>query len=228
MKMRKESYTRIALALSICLLVLWGILGTGTSLAWFSDTTPVHKNTLLIGDMNLKVYHLLENGDFAPVDYTTSVFDDEALYEPGYVQTVILKVANEGDVAFDYRLSVNVSDVTIVKSVLGNDIYLPNYLRYGVLFAGSVEELTDGLNRELAVLESPELFPEEPASQEYYPLNMYTGNDDVTVPVGGERFVAIIVRMPEDVGNAANYRGTTPPAVKLGITVMASQEGTLN
>jgi len=44
---------------------------------------------------------------------------------------------------------------------------------------------------------------------------------------GSERYIALIVRMPEEVGNAANYRGVIVPRVDLGITVKASQEGTL-
>ncbi len=226
MTRKKINYTKVALALSICLLIVWGVLGTGTSLAWFSDTTPTHRNTLLVGDLDMEVYHRLDNGDYETVDYTTSVFNDQALYEPGYVQTVILKVVNEGDVPFDYRLSVNVNDVTIAQSVMGNDIYLPNYLRYGVMFAATEDELVKDLNRELAEIKSPNEFPQEPASGSY-PLNMFSEIDEVTVPVGGERYIALIVRMPSDVGNAANYRGTTPPTIKLGITVMASQEGTL-
>ena len=37
------------------------------------------------------------------------------------------------------------------------------------------------------------------------------------------RVAALIVRMPEEVGNVANYRGDTVPEVDLGITVKADQ-----
>ena len=35
--------------------------------------------------------------------------------------------------------------------------------------------------------------------------------------------IALIVRMPEEVDNFANYRGTIVPKVELGITVKAEQ-----
>lgn len=218
---KKRSYTKIALILSICLLIMWGILGTGTSLAWFTDTTPVLKNSFYIGELDMLVSHKLDNGQYEEVTAETTVFDDEALYEPGYVQVVYLKVENKGDVPFDYKLAVDVDSVTVAQSMLGNDIYLPNYLKYGVLFGADEAEL----DRELARVLADKPFPAESAD---YPLNMYSEKDSVTVDVGDERFIAIIVRMPEEVGNAANYRGETVPKVELGITVTASQAGTLD
>ena len=34
-------YKKIALSLALCLLLIWGLLGTGASLAWFKDTSVV-------------------------------------------------------------------------------------------------------------------------------------------------------------------------------------------
>ena len=59
------------------------------------------------------------------------------------------------------------------------------------------------------------------------PLNVYSEKDSVVLQPDDERYIALIVRMPEIVGNAANYRGVIVPRVDLGITVKASQEGTL-
>ena len=216
---KKRKYTKIALALSICLMILWGLLGTGTSLAWFTDTSPTIRNSFLVGELKLKVSYKQDNGQYTAVDATKSIFDDEALYEPGYVQVVYLKVENEGDVPFDYKLSVDVNNVHTVESMLGNEIYLPNYLRFGVMFGNDEAALT----RVTAELLANERFPEATGT---YPLNTYS-EEDVTVPVGGTRYIALIVRMPKEVDNVANYRGDTPPTVDLGITVLASQEGTL-
>lgn len=217
---KRKSYTKIALALSICLVVLWGLLGTGASIAWFVDESPELKNTFNFAEFKLKVSHKLEDGSYEPIDSETEVFDSDALYEPGYVQVVYLKVENEGEVSFEYKLAVNVNSVTVAKSVLGNDIYLPNYLKYGVLFSADEAELT----REMAKVLSTNNFAEETGN---YPLNTYSEKDSVTVPAGGERYIAIIVRMPEEVGNVANYRGEVVPRVELGLTVTASQEGSL-
>ena len=98
----KKSYKRIAFALSLCLLVIWGILGTGTSLAWFTDTTPKIKNIFHFAEFDLEVSHLLDNGEWEIVDEQTKIFDEEALYEPGYVQVVYLKVKNKGTRDFKF------------------------------------------------------------------------------------------------------------------------------
>lgn len=220
MAARKKSYTKIALTLSIGLLMLWAVLGTGTTIAWFTDTSETQKNTFFIGDLDLVVSHKLEDGIYDEIKSDTKVFDDEALYEPGYVQVVYLKVENKGDVPFEYQLSVDVNDVTVAKSVLGNDIYLPNYLKYGVLFGADEAKLT----RDTAKLIAEKDFPEKTMN---FPLNVYSEKDSVVLRPDDERYIALIVRMPEIVGNAANYRGVIVPRVDLGITVKASQEGTL-
>lgn len=218
MTTRKKSYTKIALTLSVCLVVIWALLGTGTTIAWFMDTTPVEKNTFLIGELDLVVSHKLEDGTYEEIQSDTEVFDEEALYEPGYVQVVYLKVENKGDVPFEYKLAVDVNDVTVSESVLGNDIYLPNHLKYGVLF-GADEAV---LIRETAKVIAEKEFPEETLN---YPLNVYSEKDSVVVQPNGVRYIALVVRMPEEVGNVANYHGNKPPSVELGITVRAVQEG---
>ena len=38
MAQKKKPFKKIALALSLCLILLWTVLGTGASLAWFTDT----------------------------------------------------------------------------------------------------------------------------------------------------------------------------------------------
>ena len=218
--MKKKTFTKTALALSVCLVILWGLLGTGASIAWFVDESPEIENTFNFAELKLKVSHKLEDGSYEPINSQTEVFDDEALYEPGYVQVVYLKVENEGDVPFEYKLAVDVNSVTVAKSVLGNDIYLPNYLKFGVLFSADEAELTREVAKVLAIKD----FAQETGN---YPLNTYSEKDNVTVPVDGERYIAIIVCMPEEVGNAANYRGEFVPRVDLGLTVTASQEGSL-
>ena len=58
-------------------------------------------------------------------------------------------------------------------------------------------------------------------------LNQYSKTDTQTVPAGGKRYVALIVFMPEDVGNEANYQtGEKVPSVELGLTVFAQQADT--
>ena len=220
MKYTRKSYTKIAFTLSVCLLVMWAFFGTGTTIAWFTDTTPVEKNTFLIGELNMVVSHKLADGTYEEIESDTKVFDDEALYEPGYIQVVYLKVENKGNVPFEYKFSVDVNDVTTATSVLGNEIFLPNYLKFGVIFGASEAQLDRAVAKAMATGDFPEYTGD-------YPLNTYSQKDDSVVGLGGERYIAVIVRMPEEITNVANYRGNDVPTVKLGLNVMASQEGTL-
>lgn len=207
----KKSYKRIAFALSLCLLVIWGILGTGTSLAWFTDTTPKIKNIFHFAEFDLEVSHLLDNGEWEIVDEQTKIFDEEALYEPGYVQVVYLKVKNKGTRDFKFYSSVNVNDCTVATNVFGSSFFLQDYLKFGVTVNYNENDMLNGVSdREVA------------KELAYMPLHNYHTDTAILKPQN-EAYIALIVRMPEEVDNVANYRGDVKPNVELGITVKATQ-----
>ena len=188
---KKRIYKQIALALSLCALIVWCILGTGASLAWFTDTSPEINNIFHFAEFDLVVSHRLTDGKWEEVDSQTKIFDEEALYEPGYVQVVYLKVEN---------------------NVFGHDFMLQDYLKFGIKTADTEEEMKNSIpDRESAV---------EIASE---PLHNYYETGAFELAPGGTKYIALIVRMPEEVGNVANYRGDTVPEVDLGITVKADQ-----
>lgn len=216
--MKKRKWTKAALALSACLFVLWWALGTGATLAWFSDTDTV-RNEFQIGLLKLDVSY---KNDFVtkymPLEESTEVFYDEALYEPGYTQVVYLKIENKGNVDFDYKLSVTVDSANTVTGVLGNEIYLPNYLRFGAVFAESENALKAVVADRLAAQDQAKL----------QPLSTWSGKSDYRFEANeAPHYAALIVYMPEEVGNAANYRGGDAPQVVLGIAVKAQQAGTM-
>lgn len=225
--MKKRKFTKIALALSLCMLVVWGILGAQTTIAWFKDETPVEKNSFDIGEMDLVVYHKV--GDqWVVVDENTVIFDEEALYEPGYTQVVYLKMENNGNVDFDYKLSVDMVSFVAGVNEMGNPIYLPNHLKFGAVISDTEEQL----NRELArTYATDDLHSGEQPKVELLPLNTYASSvGELDAEAGNDsiQYAALIIYMPETVGNEANYRGNDIPEVELGITVYASQRGTLS
>ena len=192
-------YKKIALALSLCLIILWVALGTSASLAWFMDTSPTLRNIFHIQNFDLVVSHKLDDGTYEELDGQTQVFSDEALYEPGYVQVVYLKVENRGDGAFDYKTAVNVTGYTTATNVFGNSFNLQEYLKFGLVVADTESELQAKLaERELAKEKS------------VMPLNDYS-TDVSRLGAGEIDYMALIVRMPEEVGNEANYRLDTIP-----------------
>lgn len=217
--MKKRKWTKVALALSACLFILWWALGTSATLAWFSDTDTV-RNEFQIGLLKLDVSYKNDIvTEYTPLEGSTEVFYDGALYEPGYTQVVYLKIENKGDVAFDYKLSVMVDKEIPAMGVLGNDIYLTNYLRYGAVFAESEDALKAAVADRLAARDQAKL----------QPLSTWSEKSDYTFEVNqAPHYAALIVYMPEEVGNAANYRGGDAPQVVLGIAVKAQQAGTMN
>ena len=230
--MKNRRFTKVAFALSICLLVLWGVLGTGTSIAWFMDETPELVNTFDFGELDLEVYYKTTNAqghdEWVLVDEKTKVFDEEALYEPGYTQVVYLKIVNKGDVEFDYKLSVNMNDFKPGLNEEGQPIYLPNYLKFGALITEDEQSLTREVARTTA---TKDLDDGDGSTKEMLPLNTYSSNIGQLEAEAGEDsvyYAALILYMPEKVGNEANYRGDDIPTVDLGITVFASQRGTLD
>lgn len=209
---KKKTYKRIALALSLCALIIWGILGTGASLAWFTDTSPEINNIFHFADFELEVSHRLTDGKWELVDEKTDIFDDEALYEPGYVQVVYLKVENKGSVPFKFYTAVNVNGCSVATNVFGQQFLLQDYLKFGVTTADSEEEMKNSVpNREAAVKIANML------------LHNYYETSAFELAPNSTQYIALIVRMPEEVGNVANYRGDTVPKVELGITVKADQ-----
>ena len=208
---KKTPYKRIALALSLCALLIWAILGTGASLAWFTDTSPEINNIFHFGEFDLVVSHRLTDGKWQEVDSQTKIFDEEALYEPGYVQVVYLKVENKGTLPFEFYTAVNVNGCIEATNVFGQRFMLQDYLKFGLATADTEDEMKNSIpNREKAV---------EIANMS---LHNYSTETAILGP-GETKYIALIVRMPEEVGNVANYRGDTVPEVELGITVKADQ-----
>lgn len=207
----KTSYKRIALALSLCAIIVWSLLGTGASLAWFTDTSPEINNIFHFAEFDLVVSHRLTDGEWEEVDEKTKIFDDEALYEPGYVQVVYLKVENKGTVPFEFYSAVNVNGCIEATNAFGQRFMLQDYLKFGVVTANSETEMKSNVpTREKAV---------EIANM---PLHNYSTQTAILNP-DETKYISLIVRMPKEVGNIANYRGSTVPKVELGITVKADQ-----
>ncbi len=208
---KKTPYKRIALALSLCALIIWGVLGTGASLAWFTDTSPEINNIFHFAEFDVEVSHRLTDGKWELIDGKTDIFDNDALYEPGYVQVVYLKVKNNGTVPFKFSTAVNVNGCTKATNVFGQCFMLQDHLKFGITTTNSEEAMKNSVpDREKAV---------EIADM---PLHNYD-TKTATLASGETSYIALIVRMPEEVGNIANYRGDTVPKVELGITVKADQ-----
>ena len=215
---KKSKYKKIALVFGLCILIVWGILGTGTSLAWFSDKTPEMNNIFNFADFDVDVSYELTDGNWKDITGETEIFEKEAKYEPGYVKIVYLKVENKGDRAFRFQAAINVNGCIVATNVFGQQFMLHDYLRMGMTFSDTPQAMRNSVpNREVA-----KQLAQEPLHK-YYQTGKYYDSDVDVLEAGAVKYIALIVRMPEEVGNIANYRGDTAPYIELGITVKAEQ-----
>ena len=207
-----KNYKKIAFSLSLVLIAIWSILGTGASLAWFSDTDEEVKNVFHFAEFDLDVSHRLADGTWEKIEQDTRIFDDQALYEPGYTQVIYLKVENKGTVPFDFKTAVSVTDYTLATNVFGQKFQLQDYLRFGLTTAETEANLQDKVAaREMA------------QALANMPLSNYS-TQKASLEAKGTVYMALVVWMPEDVSNAANYRGDVIPRVELGLIVTATQQ----
>lgn len=212
-------YKQIALVLSLCALIAWCIFGTGTSLAWFVDTTPEINNIFHFADFEVEVSHYIGENEWEKIDGKTDIFDNEALYEPGYVQVVYLKVENKGTAPFRFFTAVNINGCIEATNAFGQRFMLQDYLKFGVITDMKEQDIINGtLDRKIAK-DAANTLVKDIADM---PLHNYA-TKTATLQPKQTAFFALIVRMPEEVGNIANYRGDDIPKVELGITVKAEQ-----
>ena len=208
---KKIPYKRIAFAISVLLTVLWAVLGTGTSLAWFNDDTHEIKNVFNMASFEADVSYRLADGIYETIEGKTDIFDNEALYEPGYTQVVVLRVENKGTLPFHYQTAVYVHDYVPGYSVLQQTFLLQDYLRFGMVSAAT-EDALDALIATRGNAAS---------------ITTGTLGDSISDPEplapGAAAYIALVVRMPEDVDNIANYCDGKQPKVVLGISVSATQ-----
>ena len=207
----KKSYKRIALVLSLFALIVWSLLGTGASLAWFSDVSEEVNNIFHFANFDLAVSHELTDGTWKEIDSQTKVFDEEALYEPGYIQVIYLKVENKGSREFEFYTAVNVNGCTVAKNVFGQKFMLQDYLKFGVTLSSTEQGMKQSVSTR-----------EKAAKIANMPLHNYDTTTAVLKP-GETSYLALVVHMEKEIDNVANYRGDDIPKVELGITVKADQ-----
>lgn len=208
----KNKFNRVAMLVSVCLLIVWSVLGTGTSLAWFTDTDEEVKNIFHFAEFEVEAEYRDENGNWKTIEGDSKIFDDQALYEPGYTQVIYLRVTNKGNVPFDFKTAVSVTDYTVATNVFGQQFHLQDYLEFGLATAESEEELYE-------MVATRDLTDEI----EYRSLSNYS-TKKAPLEAGETTYMVLVVRMPKHVGNVANYRGDVIPRVELGLIVTATQQ----
>ena len=150
---------------------------------------------------------------FTEADKNTKVFKEGALWEPGHVEYVVLKVSNAGSLALKYKLGINIANEVGSTNVYNNAFKLSNYIRFAVLDGDQ-----SNLGRDNLVA----------TAGNGAALNAgYTAENHLTATGtdNSQKVVTLVVWMPTTVGNEANHlTGKNAPSIDLGISVVATQD----
>lgn len=217
--------TKRALLTSVLSLAVCGSMLVGTTFAWFTDSVSSTNNVITTGNLDMKVSYKAYGSDkteWTEMTETSSVFNKNALWEPGYTEAVWLKVENVGSLAFKYQITLDVisevagvnaqgetfelSELLVVESTPSTDYQgFENFFSRDNLSSSALKEagkLTDGT---IVLANNNVVFPTTEAVE--------------ATPT----YLLVVISMPETVGNEANHNGVKVPEINFGINAVATQ-----
>ena len=205
MKSTKKSLLLSALSLLLCFAML-----VGTTFAWFTDSVTSGVNKIVAGNLDVELEYY--NGSaWNPVTSTTKLFNDSALWEPGHTEVAYLKISNAGTLALKYNLAINIANEVAGTNVADETFKLSNYINMGVVETwDGTAPYADRAAARAAVTSAGN-------------IATYSKVGSMVAGANAE-YLAIVVYMPEEVDNVANYKTTTTaPSIELGVNVTATQ-----
>ena len=206
-----------ALLLSFTSLLLCFAMLAGSTFAWFTDTATTGVNKIQAGNLDIELAYKnsTTGGEFKEANKETPVFDNNAQWEPGHVEYVVLKVSNEGNLALKYKLGINIANEEGSTNVYNNEFKLSDYIRFAVLDG---DKTGNSVDRDALVA----------AAGNGAALNAGYTAENHLLPAGtdnSQKVVTLVVWMPTTVGNEANHKTeVTAPSIDLGISVAATQD----
>ena len=208
-KSTKRALLTSALALLMCVTML-----VGATFAWFTDTASTAVNKIQAGNLDVKLMYSTDMVEWKEATDQTRLFDDNALWEPGYTQVVYLKIVNAGKLALKYEAGFSKNYTSNRgKNVNGDWYRLDNYLKIG-----TAETTTKFANREA-------VWSAIAATEKTLAKDVMLTDGWITLNAGeASAPFAVAIYMPTSVGNEANASKNRPSSVSgLGIEVRATQ-----
>ena len=212
--MNNKKATKRALLTSVMALVMCVVMLVGTTFAWFTDTASTGVNKIQAGNLDVKLMYSTDMQTWTEATEQTKLFDDNALWEPGYTQVVYLKVVNAGNLALKYEVSTNSYDMERGKNAAGELFYIDKFLRIGT---ATTENAFNGRSDAIAAIAG---------SEKNMGKEMQISDDwAVLDPKAESKPFAVVIYMPTTVGNEANnVQSWRHPSLKgFGLVVNATQ-----
>ena len=208
-KSTKRALVSSALAILMCVTML-----IGTTFAWFTDTASTGVNKIQAGNLDVKLMYSTDMVEWKEATDQTKLFEDSALWEPGYTQVVYLKVVNAGNLALKYEAGFSKNYTSNRGKNMNGDWYrVDNYLKIGI-----AETETKFENREA-------VWSAIAATEKTLAKDVMLTDGWITLKAGeSSKPFAMAIYMPTSVGNEANASRLRPSSVSgLGIEVRATQ-----
>ena len=212
--MTNSKSTKRALIISVLAIFMCVAMLIGTTFAWFTDTASTGVNKIQAGNLDVKLMYSTDMQTWKEATEQTKLFDDNALWEPGYTQVVYLKVVNAGNLALKYETGFSKNYTSNRgKNVNGDWYRVDNYLKIG-----TAETTTKFANRE-------DVWSAISATERTLAKDVMLTDEWTTLRAGEEsKPFAVAIYMPTSVGNEANASRLRPSSVSgLGIEVRATQ-----
>lgn len=211
---KKVGGTKRALLTSVLALVLSLAMLAGSTFAWFTDTASTGVNRIVSGNLDVGLEYWDKESGWLDAENSKDLFDENALWEPGYTQIVYLKVKNGGNLALTYAMQITPVHETVGVNVDGEEFKLSDYIKFGwTTFTANENGTPVALDREAAQTGVGE------GAQLGKTLHRQA---ELPLKAGAEELVALVAWMPENVGNKANY-STVQPTIELSLKVLATQ-----
>ena len=211
-KTTKRALLTSALAILACVAMLMG-----ATFAWFTDAASTGVNRIVSGNLDVELWYKNKDTgeEFAQANKETPIFNNEALWEPGYVEYAVLDVRNVGSLALKYKLGINIAAETGSTNMAGTEFKLSDYIRFAVLSGDQSELGRDALVEAATAVDNRKLNEGYTVEEHLLPI----GTDSA------KKTVTRVLWMPASVGNEANHKtGVAAPSIELGVNVGATQD----
>lgn len=209
--------TKKALLFSVLSLVVCFSMLVGTTFAWFTDSVTSANNVIASGNLDV-VLEYWDGDSWEDVAGADEIFNPAAKWEPGYADVAYFRITNAGSLSMQYSFVMNVVNPGKGTNVYGEEFELADYLQYSI-----VEDATEDayLADRAAAIEAATAAGQVPRALGNNTAERVTNG---TTPMASGESVqfAVVVWMPETVGNEANYRGAAPK-IELTFNVIATQ-----
>lgn len=232
MKGSSKTITKRALFGSVLACLLCVTLLVGTTFAWFTDTAVSKGNRIASGSLDMELsFKTVTNGtpsqNWEDVNNKEDILDPNALYEPGYLSLTYFKVKNAGTLAFKYQLALLKESERSSVNVRGDEFKVSDHLVFRFVKLTDSTAITKtqvengaAVSREdtLALIGQDRKLGFENATMVNAVLTKQTADDTAS------DIIALVVYMPETVGNEAMYDyDHDAPELKLDIRAVATQ-----